>query len=380
MSLVNNNMSPLPFFHTLAERDKWYAYGRQYHLMCDNKLLPFVIRRAKRLEWLGGDDAGVTRENKSIGANGVYQDEIGAVVAEYEIATVANQSLRINRTHLYGDGLQIALYKDQEFWGGIYFDGEVTGSLSKENVTFDNNYIEITNLPEQIDVVAVCLILFPGLDYTERVYYSLGLPQEATMYFVSEGEDIELGMTYVVTKGNYDYLYYKGEGEPSVSGSGYIKVDDGVEQWYSAQLCVGDVSKLLKIEWWDIEDFSPIAGDFLIPYSEGYRNFLYFKTDICYPTYQYEDEVLSRDGYQFPVKQISYKQYQFKILATEEVCDAMRMIHMSDYVHIIQGEKEYDANTFVGEVAWQDSYIASMDCEFTTDTIVKKKAKYVNIQ
>lgn len=140
-----------------------------------------------------------------------------------------------------------------------------------------------------------------------------------------------------------------------------------------------ELSQYTKIEWKNSSSLD--TGTAIIPYTAGYTNILYLDTDVCQPTYEFEEEGENRNGYFFPIKQISYKKYTFKIVAPEYMCDAMRLVRMSDSVTITDKNGfDYDATQFIMDVSWlEGGHYASADCEFTTDTVIKTIGKAVNI-
>lgn len=160
-------------------------------------------------------------------------------------------------------------------------------------------------------------------------------------------------------------------------GRYYLDITDGEDNWYSQVFTIcKDVSQCLKIEWWDNQDVYMDSG--IITYSSpNYRNILYLCTELGKPDYQFEEEGENRDGYFFPEKQLSWKVYKATTTATEYLCDAMRFIRMSDNVRITDKYgRTYKADTFLITPKWQtQGNIASVDIEFTTDTICKKLAK-----
>lgn len=118
----------------------------------------------------------------------------------------------------------------------------------------------------------------------------------------------------------YDVIVYPGY-FPFVpaffNGQYYAVMSDGTETWYSEIFTVvNDIEPYLKIEWWDTEDFVMDAGT--IVYKEPqYKNILYLDSDLAKPEYPFEEEGETRDGYFFPIKQISEKHYRFKFFASE---------------------------------------------------------------
>lgn len=196
---------------------------------------------------------------------------------------------------------------------------------------------------------------------------------------------------HLVAGTGYTDVYYKGDADlPFDKGRYYMEfvfkyVIDGVDYFISSYsevfTCVenAELSNHTKIEWNNVASLETESAN--IPYSNGYTNILYLDTDICQPTYEFEEEGDQRDGYFFPIRQISYKKFTFSIVAPEYLCDCMRLIGLSDTI-IISDKKEhtYNATQFVMEVSWlEGGHYASVDCEFTTNTVIKTIGKAVNI-
>ena len=99
------------------------------------------------------------------------------------------------------------------------------------------------------------------------------------------------------------------------------------------------------------------------------------------PDYEFEEEGEERDGYFFPEKQISEKTYKFSFLAPEYLCDVMRLIRLSDIVQVTDKYGHlYNVDSFLIEPKWQQQgNLANVECEFQTDTVVKKIGRgYIN--
>jgi hypothetical protein len=159
-----------------------------------------------------------------------------------------------------------------------------------------------------------------------------------------------------------------------LDGIYYMTLSDGVQTWYSEMFTiVQDVSGYLKIDWWDIENLVFDAGQ-IVYTNPKFKNTLYLCTELGKPDYEFEEDGEERDGYFFPEKQISVKTFKCNILAPEYLCDIMRFIRMADYIHITDKYgREYDCDTFLITPKWQtQGDLASIEIEFTTNTVVKK--------
>ena len=174
----------------------------------------------------------------------------------------------------------------------------------------------------------------------------------------------------------YDVILYPGR-IPAISslpnGRYYIIMSiDNHEYFSEVFTVVNDIEPYLKIEWWDNEDLIMDAG--AVVYSEqSFRNILYLKADIAKPEYIFNEDGEERDGYFFPIKQISYKKYRFAFLAPEYLLDVMRLIRLSDHVEITKNGQIYNADTFLITPEWEkNGDVAAVDAEFTADTVAKK--------
>lgn len=174
----------------------------------------------------------------------------------------------------------------------------------------------------------------------------------------------------------YDVIVFPGEFPVFTNfqnGQYYATLSDGTETWYSEVFTVvNDIQPYLKITWWDIEDFVMDAGT-IVYKSPAFKNVLYLDATIAKPEYPFEEEGETRDGYFFPIKQISEKRYKFKFLASEYLLDVMRLIRMADYATIEFQGKSYKPDTFLITPEWEDNGdVAAVEAEFDTATVAKK--------
>lgn len=170
-------------------------------------------------------------------------------------------------------------------------------------------------------------------------------------------------------------------GTTIAEGRYYLTFNVGTQTYYSdIMTCVNLTDGFTKIEWYDDENVVFDSGK-IVYENVNYKNILYLCTEIGKPTYKFEEEGEERDGYFFAQKQLSEKTYRFTILAPEYQCDVMRLIRMADHIKITDNYgREYNADAFLMTVNWQtQGDLASVECEFETDTIVKKIGKgYIN--
>ena len=160
------------------------------------------------------------------------------------------------------------------------------------------------------------------------------------------------------------------------NGHYYATISDGTQTWYSEMFTVvNDIEPYLKIVWWDKEDFTMDAGTIVYKYADDtqFRNFLYLQADIAKPEYPFEEEGETRDGYFFPIKQISEKHYRFSFLASEYLLDVMRFIRMADYATIEYHGQTYSLDTFLITPEWEaQGDVAAVEAVFDTATVAKK--------
>ena len=205
------------------------------------------------------------------------------------------------------------------------------------------------------------------------------------LYNATTGALIENAKTKLVNTGlttkqfstlGYDVVVYPGQLPAFTSmdnGRYYFAATINSVTYYSEIFTViNDTSPYLKIEWWDIEDFTMDAGT-IVYKNPLFKNVLYLQAEIAKPEYTFEEEGENRDGYFFPTKQISEKKYRFAFFASEYLLDVMRFIRMADYVEITNNGKRYSVDTFLITPEWEDNGdVASVEAEFNTATVAKK--------
>lgn len=173
----------------------------------------------------------------------------------------------------------------------------------------------------------------------------------------------------------YDIIVYPGLLQLAITmpeGQYYVALFDGVEWFYSDVFTsIVNLNDYLKIEYYDAE--SLLFDNGMIDYSDSFKFHLYLCTQVGKPEYPFTEQLEERDGYSFVEKQISEKTYKFTFLAPEFLCDAMRIIRMSDYVTITTKNNEYNSDTFLITPKWEEQGdLASVEAEFQCNTIVKK--------
>lgn len=243
-------------------------------------------------------------------------------------------------------------------------------------------------------------VVFPGTPTSVKFYIhqvESGRSFEITAAMTAAGFNVDSG-TYEI--GIFPALYeldwatlgldfnndfdesFGGENHTSI-GRYYLSMEytvDGVTKtMYSEVLTlVMFTSCLLKLEWFSYSNLPYNGGEIIYDTQNmnPYVNYLWIPADIAMPDYTFEEEGEERDGFFFATKQTSEKTYRFAFLATEEICDALRIVGLSDMVSITdQLGRRYICDKFSMTPDWQQQgYLASVACEFQTDTVVIRRA------
>lgn len=382
-----NNISPFPFFLDKGEQTKWYAFGRDYiYLSPKRYILPFQIQRAERKDFAPSDAIASEYIDGYLDKNGnlVEQSGLNAGVGSIDASEITNGYLYINNMPspiFYQEittrvrGAQIAF---------VNGSGQVLKVENPITELGNTTWSGMVTIPQGTTTIYVTqynkLVSEENATYNKVAISPKTIKSAVLRDAKTDAKiaDLALTFSYITIEGK-DYIVHKGEETALLEGftdKMYLELSDGIDTWYSAYF--GFCEPCMKIEWYDAEDFVFDAG--AIAYSDGFKNEMYFNAEIGMPEYEFEEEVAERNGYQFPISQISYKKYKFSILVPEEVCDAMRFIRLSDYVKITTSEGTYDATSFLMTPTWQEQgYLAEVACEFTTDTVAKKIGKGVTI-
>ena len=189
-----------------------------------------------------------------------------------------------------------------------------------------------------------------------------------------------MGMT-VVAENGFDVVIYNGTAiNPGLPiGQYYLRLTSGNNTWYSDVVTiVADITKFTRLTWWDAVDLQFGAGIIKYRYVSGgasvqYKNVMYFMEEIGMPEYTQEEEGETRDGLFYASKIVSGKKYKMQIAQlTEAMCDALRFVHLSDYVEVRDGYlRTYYCDSVLITPEWQTGAVASAAVEITTDTFVK---------
>ena len=382
-----NNISPFPFFLDKGEQTKWYAFGRDYvYLSPKRYILPFQIQRAERKDFAPSDAIASDYIDGYLDKNGnlVEQSGLNAGVGSIDASEITNGYLYINNmpSPVFYQEITMRVQGAQiSFVNGSGQVIKVENPITELGNTTWSGMVAIPQGTTTIYVTQYNKVVseenatYNKVAITPKTIKSAVLRDAKTDAKIS---DLALAFSYITIESK-DYIVHKGEETAILEGftdKMYLELSDGIDTWYSAYF--GFCEPCMKIEWYDVEDFLFDAG--AIAYSDGYKNEMFFDAEIGMPEYEFEEEVAERNGYQFPISQISYKKYKFTLLVPEEVCDVMRFIRLSDHIRISTKNDTYEATSFLMTPTWaEQGYLAEVACEFTTDTVAKKIGKGVTI-
>ena len=212
---------------------------------------------------------------------------------------------------------------------------------------FDPNTIEVEVINEET-----------GEAKKSGVYVSFDvMPEHGGVLYVSPGKN---SFREALPQGTYRARFFIGD-----------------EVYISTPFCVipgiETSSKYLLIEYWNDEKIAYPGGFITTGANNDFRYQMYVPATICKPKYEFEEELTKRAGYKFLELQTSTKVYAFTFVAPEFICDAMRLIRLSDYIRISHDGEYYNALNFEFDVDWQEQlYLAAVDCQFETDSIIQK--------
>lgn len=192
-----------------------------------------------------------------------------------------------------------------------------------------------------------------------------------TGVYVSRDDMPEHGSVLYVSPGKNSFR------EALPQGTYRAEFSIGTQVYISTPFCVipgiETSSKYLLIEYWNDEKIAYPGGFITTGANNDFRYQMYVPATICKPKYEFEEELTKRAGYKFLELQTSTKVYAFTFVAPEFICDAMRLIRLSDYIRITHDGEYYNALNFEFDVDWQEQlYLAAVDCQFETDSIIQK--------
>lgn len=182
----------------------------------------------------------------------------------------------------------------------------------------------------------------------------------------------------IIFYGNIRTLY------PTISiGRYYLRLDLNYGSLYSDIITfVNDSENYIYLEWFNIKNLDCEVGTIVYELQDDYfKNRLYLATELGKPDYVLTEEGEERNGYFFPIKQISEKTYKFNFLSCEYLLDVLRLIHLADYIKLTDiHNKTYSANEFKIEYEWQEQgNLAAVTATFQTEAVIKKIAATIDI-
>lgn len=163
--------------------------------------------------------------------------------------------------------------------------------------------------------------------------------------------------------------------EPSVYRAEFA-IPEG-ETYVSTPICVTDGietnTNFVKLEYWNDEKLAYPNGFVTTGTDNDFKFQMYIPTTFFKPKYEFEEEITKRAGYKFLELQTCNKVFGFNFLAPEYICDALRLVRLSDYIRFSHDGEYYNALNFEYNPDWQDNgYLAAIECQFETDTIIQK--------
>nr|DAO93267.1 MAG TPA: tail protein [Caudoviricetes sp.] len=149
------------------------------------------------------------------------------------------------------------------------------------------------------------------------------------------------------------------------------------ETYVSTPICVTDGietnTNFVKLEYWNDEKLAYPNGFVTTGTDNDFKFQMYIPTTFFKPKYEFEEEITKRAGYKFLELQTCNKVFGFNFLAPEYICDALRLVRLSDYIRFTHDGEYYNALNFEYSPDWQDNgYLAAIECQFETDTIIQK--------
>lgn len=396
MSIVpNNNFSVLPWYTSLQEQNarRWWAYGRVYPLFVPAlKLLPFQVMRNALTRPIWGDTKG-DELSYTYGLQGRYMYiEDGEAIIE-RILPAGRSSLTqyeipegvpkvfveyLPWVSISGEPCNAAFFDEEMNCLAAHDVDDGSGGVvsTSFNVPAGTKWLIVQRAPTPYaDTVAVYQPVITGYETTPVSSFDIYTKDGSLVgQYITEITDSGLTVKPFSSEG-YDVIVFRGLLpflQTFPNGQYYAVMSDGTNTWYSEIFtAVNDIEPYLKIEWWDEEDFVMDAGT--IVYDGYFKNTLYLPSDLAKPEYEFEEEGENRDGYFFPIKQISQKLYHFRFLAPEYLLDVIRFIRMSDHILITYRGRTYIPDTFLVTPEWEgNGDIANVEAEFTTYTVAKK--------
>ena len=154
----------------------------------------------------------------------------------------------------------------------------------------------------------------------------------------------------------------------------FLQITDNTGTEYYSEIFVycENVKNMLKLEYTNSYNFKIAGRDILFDGAiRAFRPSIYLDTQLGKPAYNFEEEVVSRLGYEYVESQVSKKQYNFSFVAPEYLLDALRFVRLCNNKKCIVGDEEYDMLNFNIEPQWgEQGDLASVEASFEVDNIV----------
>lgn len=149
------------------------------------------------------------------------------------------------------------------------------------------------------------------------------------------------------------------------------------ETYVSTPICVTEGietnTNFVKLEYWNDEKLAYPNGFVTTGTDNDFKFQMYIPTTFFKPKYEFEEEITKRAGYKFLELQTCNKVFGFNFFAPEYICDALRLVRLSDYIRFSHDGEYYNALNFEYSPDWQNNgYLAAIECQFETDTIIQK--------
>lgn len=181
----------------------------------------------------------------------------------------------------------------------------------------------------------------------------------------------------VVAETDFDLLTYPSIAKLAINplldiGVYYLEMSDLATTWYSEHFVMCDnLDDFIKIEYCHTRNFYYKDKSAYVKYANGFRWKVYIDSAISRPDYRNINRVKVKEGKNFPLQQVQYKAYLFKMLAPEYFLDHFRIAALHDIKTITYLGRQYDVDELImGSPDWKDGFIADVEVEFRTDTIV----------
>lgn len=213
-----------------------------------------------------------------------------------------------------------------------------------------------------------------GFSYVRLFYFD-----NPSKYIDIKNSMVETGLKVTIHEG-FSLWKYPGVlpiNEIKHEGRYYISILTNTGKWlYSDVFTVTNkVDGCLLLKYSNSYNLKLSNG--IIDFSDGFEFKCYLQTQIGKPEYSFEEEATERMGYSFIESQVSKKIYKFSFIAPEYLCDALRIVRLCDYKHIISGNQEYSLTAFNIKPTWEDQGdLASVECSFETDTVIASLGGY----